>query len=329
MMAPKRPIDAELAALATLLPEIDLRDPEGAREIERTIIGELRRSSRADDYERIQLRRPDGSELSVALHRPSRPKATGGPIPVLVFLHGGGFIMGGLHTERERCAQYAEAAKCAVVSVDYRLAPEARFPAALEDCLAVLDWLGREADVHGFDRERVAIGGLSAGGALAAATVLCLRDSREGVPQTPDLPLPGDGAFSVRLVLQMLLFPVLDASMTTVSAREYTDTPILKASMLPVMWHHYLGDRGEVPRWASPSSAQNLTGCPPAFIAIAQFDPLRDEGLHFAQRLLSAGVPVGLHLYSRTYHSFDTFHTTRMGQVARQHQAEVLTAAFR
>jgi acetyl esterase len=246
-------------------------------------------------------------------------------------LHGGSFITGGLHSELERCAYYAESARCAVVSVDYRLAPEHPFPAALTDCLSVLEWLGRQGEEHGLDRERVAIGGLSAGGALAAATTLCLRDTRIGVAAAaPGLPAPGPGAMSVHLVLQMLLYPVLDASITTASSHQFTDTPVLQAHQLPTLWKAYLPDPAEPSTsWASPALTSGFAGCPPAFIAVAQLDPLRDEALRFAERMIAADIPVDVRLYARTYHSFDAFHTTRIGRIARHHQAESLAAAFR
>lgn len=329
-MTLRQPIDPELAALATLMPYIDLDDPVQARKMDRTIVGELRKSARADDYERLGLARPDGSEFSIAVHRPVPPRA-GEILPVLVFLHGGSFITGGLYSELERCAFYAESARCAVLSVDYRLAPEHPFPAALEDCLRVVEWLGTEGDEHGLDRERVAIGGLSAGGALAAATALCLRDTRVGAATAgPGVPAPGLGAMSVRLVLQMLLFPVLDASVSTPSARQFTDTPVLQAHQLPTLWRAYLGDSGEPgTSWASPALAAGFADCPPAYIAVAQLDPLRDEALRFAERMIAADIPVDLRMYARAYHSFDTFHTTRIGRIARHHQAESLAAALR
>lgn len=329
-MPPKRAIDPELAALATLIPEIDLADPARSREIERTVVGEMPRGPSADDFESFDLSRPDGSQLAIALHRPTHwEPPPGPPLPVLVFLHGGSFITGGLHSELQRCARYAETTTCAVVSVDYRLAPEDPFPAGLEDCLTVLDWIGNNAGDLGVDRERVAIGGLSAGGALAAGCALRLRDAHADVVPDSMTPPVGAGARSLTLVLQMLLFPVLDASMTTRSSREFIDTPILRAATLPGMWQQYLEPAAEIPQWASPSLATDVAGSPPTFIATAQFDPLRDEAIQFAQRLLTCDIPVDLHVYARSYHSFDTFHTTRMGRIAHQHQVDSLTAAFR
>ncbi|WP_106211676.1 alpha/beta hydrolase [Kineococcus rhizosphaerae] len=333
-----RTLDPELAALATLIPLIDLHDMEQARRIERTVVEEMHRGSHPGPVEHHSAPRPDGSGVALTLRRP-RPASRRIPgavprasLPVLVFLHGGSFVTGGLHTEEERCGYYADATGCAVLSVDYRLSPEHPYPAALDDCGWVLDWLADNAAGLGLDPTRVAMGGLSAGGALAAGTALRWRDARRTAA--------GGGA-RLQVVLQLLLHPVLDGTLGTASVRLFEDTPIITGQHLRDCWAMYLGVglgddeglqaavRAPSARYASPGRVDDLAGLPPVFLSTAEFDPLRDEGLSFALGLLAAGIPVELHHYARAFHSFDSFSATRMGRTALAAHVDALHAAFR
>jgi acetyl esterase/lipase len=230
---------------------------------------------------------------------------------VLLFIHGGSFVTGGLHSEDNRCIHYAREAQVAVIAVDYRLAPEHPFPAAIEDCQDALDWIVRHAAALGCDPSRVALGGLSAGGCLAAAMALWAAQDR-----------------SISPVFAMLLFPVLDARLATASVNEFTDTPVLIADTVHRLWPLYLGGAEPLSPLASPAQAPDVSGFPPTLMITAQFDPLRDEGLAFASRLASAGVPVDLHHFGRGFHSFDSFDATRLGLECLDIQVRALQRAL-
>jgi acetyl esterase/lipase len=311
-----RALDPELAALQVLIPNLDITDIGAARAVENEIAVEMQSGTpHADvDVRDTVCFRPDGSEIGLRVYRPRRTSRSA--LPALLFMHGGSFVMGGLESEHVRCEEYAADAECVVISVDYRLAPEHRFPAALNDCCWSLEWLIQHADGLGCERTRLAVGGLSAGGGLAAGLAARQRDT--GGPE---------------IILQLLLFPALDASMTTDSVRSFVDTPILTSGGVAAMWSHYLGpgphDTPVMPLgYASPAALDRLAGLPPTFLSTAEFDPLRDEALMFAQRLLHANISVELRHYARAYHSFDSFRATRLGSRARRDQVEALRAAF-
>ena len=310
-----RALDPELAALQVMTPEIDMEDVAAARVIERGLVHEMR-SDPTDELPAVEMScpRPDGTTVGVRFYRPTDRQ--GRTLPTLLFIHGGSFITGGLHSEDSRCAKYAREAHCLVVALDYRLAPEHPFPAGLDDCHLVLSWLVVHATELGVDISRLAVGGLSAGGALAAG--LAARVRQEQGPH---------------LVLQLLLFPVLDARADTQSALAFWDTPILTTQSVRSMWRMYLGDGWpcadcEPPLYASPMHLQDIAGSPPTFLATAEFDPLRDEALAYASRLIAASVSVDLRLYARTFHSFDSFEAARLAQAARLEQVDALRAAF-
>lgn len=310
-----RTLDPELAALQVLMPELDYGNLAAARATEGGIARAMRTGSSTEhvQVEGESCPRPDGTAVPVRMYRPRR--RTGRPLPVLLFIHGGSFIMGGLHTEESRCERYALDVGCVVVALDYRLAPEHPFPAALEDCALVLKWMMGNAGQLDIDRGRVAVGGLSAGGALATGLAARVRD--EHGPE---------------LALQLLLFPVLDARADSPSAVGFVDTPILTAGDVAAMWRMYLGTGWKCsdrpPSYASPMHLDDVAGLPPVYLCTAQFDPLRDEALRYAERLLAAGVTVDLRLYARAFHAFDSFEAAKLAQTARQEQADALRSAF-
>jgi acetyl esterase/lipase len=217
-----------------------------------------------------------------------RPKAEApGARPGVFEIHGGGFIVGSIAMMDPWCQAVAAEIDAVVVSVEYRLAPEHPFPAGIEDCYAALSWTAQNAAVLGIDPERIAIAGQSAGGGLAAGTALLARDR---------------GGPKVRF--QLLEIPELDHRLETHSMRTFTDTPLWNRPNAEWSWRHYLGPdhQGDVSPYASPALARDLSGLPPAYVSTMEFDPLRDEGIDYALRMLQAGVSVELHSYPGTFH---------------------------
>ena len=232
---------------------------------------------------------PGPSEAPAVPVRIYTPKASGSPLPALVYFHGGAFVIGDMYLEEQRCLRLAADGGCVVVSVDYRLAPENPFPAGVEDCYCALAWVGANVKELGVDIDRIAVGGASAGGALAAAVSQMARD-RSGVP----------------LAMQLLIYPVIDDRMETPSMKAFSATPVWNSGSNAQMWDHYLGvKRDYVSNYAAPGRATDLADLPPAYVMTAEFDPLRDEGISYAQRLMQAGVPAELHSFAGAVHGFD------------------------
>ncbi len=221
-----------------------------------------------------------------------RPSGHVGQLPALVYFHGGGFVVGSLDLYDADCRRIAAEVGAVVVSVDYRLAPEHPFPAPLEDCYAALVWVSEHAAELGVDPDRIAVGGESAGGGLAAGVALLARD--RGGP---------------RLCLQFLGIPELDDRMESESMRTLgaDGIPITTRANGVISWDSYLGTglRGtdRVSPYAAPARATDLAALPPAIVTAYEFDALRDEDIAYAQRLLSAGVPTELHVYAGAFHA--------------------------
>ncbi|WP_205677491.1 alpha/beta hydrolase [Aquitalea denitrificans] len=220
-----------------------------------------------------------GRHIPLRLYRPTAAMPPAG-WPCVLYLHGGGWMLGGLDSHAVIAAPLAQNCAAAVLVVDYRLAPEHVFPAAFEDCLAVWDMLRVDSLELGIDTARVVVAGDSAGGNLAAALCLATR-SREGPP----------------LCGQALIYPALAAVPTEPAASEHADAPLLSRDDMAYYLAQYAPDPAmhADPRLA-PLAAANLQGLPPAFVAVAEYDPLRDDGLRYVQRLLASGVVAECHL---------------------------------
>jgi acetyl esterase len=249
-------------------------------------------------------------EVPVRLYAPAAPADAS--TPCALYLHGGAFTVGNLDTEHRSAARLAAEAGIVVVSVDYRLAPEHPFPAAVHDCAAALAWVADRARELRVDRDRIAVRGASAGGGLAAALALHARD-HDGPP----------------LCFQVLLMPELDDRLETPSMRQFVDTPMWDRGRAETSWTHYLGTvpgSADVSPYAAPGRALDLTGLPPAYVSVCEFDPLRDEGMAYAQRLVQAGVHTELHLYPGTFHGSTQFEDV---DVTRRMHADELLAVRR
>jgi acetyl esterase len=298
-------MDRELVAASAGLPAVDLTDLAGARRAISTG-AEAARSGLADlaetwatDIEESAA--PGGDRLTF------RPRRLGaGPAPVLLWIHGGGFVIGSPLLEAAFCAEVAERTGTVVVALGYRLAPEHPYPAGLYDCYAELRSLWEGADRLGLDRARFGVAGQSAGGCLAVATALLARDRGE-----------------IDLRFLAAESPVLDDRMTTGSMQAFTDTPVWRRSLAELSWRHYLGPATEVPAYAAPARSTDLAGLPRAHLTAAELDPLRDECIRFATALMHAGVSVELHTYPGTFHRSSILTTAA---VSRRQRADFVAA---
>jgi acetyl esterase len=223
-------------------------------------------------------------EIPVRIYSPA---GAHGPLPVVAYFHGGGWALGSIDSFDTVCRALANAACALVASVGYRLAPEHRFPAAVDDCLAATRWLASSASSLGGDGSRLAVAGDSAGGNLAAIVARRLRD---------------EGGSPVRF--QALVYPATDAALNTPSYREFADGYGLTARGMQRFWNLYLDGADGAQPDASPLRASDLSGLPPAFVLTAEADVLRDEGEAYAARLREAGVQVDLRRFEAATHGF-------------------------
>ncbi|MEU9989446.1 alpha/beta hydrolase fold domain-containing protein [Streptomyces sp. NPDC048045] len=223
----------------------------------------------------------------------ARPAGVTGPLPLLYYLHGGGMITGNAWSVLPRLLrEWALPLETAVVSVEYRLAPQARYPGPVEDCYAGLVWAAAHPDALGIDADRIVIGGKSAGGGLAAALSLLARDRRGPAP-----------------VGQLLLCPMLDDRGDTVSGHQMAGLDTWDRTSNATGWQALLGDRygaADLPPYAAPARATDLSGLPAAYIEVGSAETLRDEGVAYAQAIWQAGGQAELHVWPGAFHGFDT-----------------------
>jgi acetyl esterase/lipase len=244
------------------------------------------------------------------------PAAATGDDPGLYFVHGGGMVLGLVETYDAYVCSLVEALGCVAASVDYRLAPESPHPAPVEDCYAGLVWFAGSAEELGLDPGRIAVYGRSAGGGLAAATMLIARDRR-----------------GPTVSLQMLAAPMLDDRRITPSSVEF-DTEVLWSRTDNLTgWNALLAGRAgadDVPPYAAPARAEDLSGLPPAFVEVGELEVFRDECIDYARRLIAAGVPTELHVYPGAYHSFDRYAPrASVSKVSARAKLEALRRALR
>jgi acetyl esterase/lipase len=246
--------------------------------------------------------------VRVRLYRPTGSSR----LPVVLYMHGGGFSLGDLDVEDGSCVRICREVGCLVVSVDYRLAPEHPYPAAVPDCYGALHWIARHHQALGAHPDRVAVAGGSAGGGLSAAVALLARDRR-----------------GPAIHCQLLIYPEIDDRSQNESS-QYDGVPIFDGSAKKRSWRHYLGGlRDTVPIYAAPNRCDDLRGLPPAYILTAGLDPLRDEGLEYAARLIRDGVPESHHLPC-VPHGWDIFAPNSVAAVrAWEERIAVLRRALR
>ncbi|WP_069768262.1 alpha/beta hydrolase [Streptomyces sp. LUP30] len=282
--------DPELAPWAAKLPAVDYRDLDTARALLRAATGNAPAYEPEQPVEVTDRAVPGPPGAPAVAVRVYRPAGRTGPLPALLYLRWGGFVFGDLDSIHSTALRLADRVGAVVVSVGYRNAPEDPYPAALFDCYAALEWTVRSAAELGVDPDRIGVGGESAGGGLAAALTLMARDRR-----------------GPRLRFQCLFHPELDDRLDTLSARRFTDTPKWNRAGAELSWQRYLTGTAEpgtgaVPPLAAPARADDLRGLPPAFVMVCEFDPLRDEGIGYAHRLIQAGVRTELRHYPGTFH---------------------------
>ena len=264
--------------------------------------------------ESFSVKARDGFDIPVRLYAP-----TGTQLPVLVYFHGGGFTIGSIATHDALCRRLGHLADCAVLSVDYRLAPEHKFPAAQEDAWDVLQWVAREGAGLGLDPGRIAVGGDSAGGTLAAVCAILARDA--GLP----------------LALQLLFYPGTAGHQNTPSHQRFAKGFVLEEPHITYFFAQYIRDAADRDDWRfapldglrPDGDVADLQGVAPAWLGLAECDPLVDEGLAYADRLRLAGVAVDLEIYKGVVHEF-----IKMGRAlpeaaqAHAHAARALKQAF-
>ena len=292
-------LDEHHAAVVDMLPIdlLDLTDIPACRTKVSAFLAEMPKPELPYDVDVGEEMVPgmgDDPDVRVKVYR---PKSQPDDAAALYWIHGGGMVLMDADGDDLLCAQRASDHDMVVVSVDYRLAPESPAPSPISDCYAGLSWLADNAIDLGVDRERIAIGGASAGGGLAAGTALFARDN------------DGPG-----LVGQLLVFPMVDHRNATASSHNITDTRVWNRQANALAWEAYLGGN-EASAYSSPGTATDLGGLPPAYINVGQFDLFLDEDIAYARALLAAGVPTELRVYPGAFHGSNNFvpdHPTSM-----------------
>ena len=266
------------------------------------------------NVENIKIPAPSGSTNVGIPLRIYVPVESQQALPVLLWIHGGGFVVGGLDSYDSICRQLAKRTECIVVSVDYRLAPDHKFPAAVEDCFAALQWVMQHATACGGDPTRIAIGGDSAGGNLSAVTAILARDA----------------GLAKNILLQLLIYPCTAAKPDTDSHYQYAEGYLLTRKNMLWFIDNYLNDESDTQDFRyAPLITEDLSNLPPALVIVADHDPLYDEGVAYAGRLRAAGNQVELSDYQGAIHGF--YSMSGAADIAKQalkESAAALSKAF-
>jgi acetyl esterase/lipase len=308
-------IDPEYLPIINSLPVIDIADLEAARAALKVVFAAVG-TPEPDPAVTREDREAPGLPGEPAAHiRLFKPRDATGPLPFLLWIQGGGYVLTSANPDDQWCEEIARDLNCMVGSVIWRRAPEAPFPGAHADCYAALLWAAREADTLGIDRARIVVGGASSGGGAAAGVVLRARD--EG---------------TVAIAHQLLLYPMLDDRNESRSSHIVTDRELWNRQDNELAWKAYLGadwNSDTVSPYAAPARVTDVSGLPPTTILTGELDLFLDENLDYARRLMHADVPTELHVYPRVHHGFDRHNPA--GATARRFLADrnaALAAAF-
>ena len=309
-------IDPELLAVIDQMPAFDfVGDLPGCRKMIDDFLLSARDGFAHPDVvtEERRIPGPDGApEVPVLIYR---PRTAAGPLPALLDIHGGGYVAGIAIADEPGNIRTAHELGCVVVAPDYRLSPEVRAPAAVEDCYAALAWMHQNADELGIDRSRVAIGGASAGGGLAAALCLLARDR---------------GDYPV--CFQMLIYPMLDDRTSSArDAGEFVGEVGWKPDQNRFGWEALLGHPpgGEgVSPYAAPARASSLAGLPPTYISCGALDLFVEEDMEYARRLMRAGVATELHIYPGAFHGYEFAAQASVSIASERERRIALARAF-
>ena len=316
-MTTKHLVDPEIIALLDMLPALELT-PETLPQV-RATFKEMSAQEMATlpEFPNISVSEryipgPQGApEVRVLVYLPKNVSA---PTPALLWIHGGGYVIGNAELADPQVKSIVSTLGCAAVSVDYRLAPETPHPGPVEDCYAALKWLYTNASDLSVDATRIAIGGDSAGGGLTAALALLTRDRGE-----------------VPLIFQFLTYPMLDDRTVTADPHPYTGEYVWTAEANRFGWTALLGQEPggtDVSPYAAAARAKNLEGLPPAFIAVGTLDLFLEEDLEYARRLMRAGVPTELHVYPGAFHAFPMAADAKVTQAFMRDYMSALARAF-
>lgn len=234
------------------------------------------------------------------------------PMPCMVFFHGGGFMLRASNAHYQIAKEYAVRCGCKVVYPDYRLAPQYPFPTAAEDCYEAYKWTIENAELLKIDKNKIAVGGDSAGGNLALAVTLMAKDRALESP-----------------LFELLIYPVTDRRMLTDSMKTYVDTPVWNAELSKIMWEYYLDNKvHETIAYASPMEAESFAGFPKSYIEVAEYDCLRDEGIALAERLYAEGCEVEWHEIKQACHGFETATNCELTRTAMDRRVAYIKAQF-
>jgi acetyl esterase len=252
----------------------------------------------------------ENKDIEVLVFKPRNISANA---PCLVYCHGGGFFIEAAQAHKKMMFEYAEKANCIIVFPHYRVSLNNPFPTSLEDCYSVLNWAYDNVALLGIDKNKIAIGGDSAGGNLASCVAQMALDRQK-----------------INLCFQLLVYPVCDHTLSTPSMQTFQDTPLWNAPSSKLMWDVYLKgkDRNSLPKYVSPLQRTDLKGLPPTYIETAEFDCLRDEAILYAQKLTDTNIEVELNQTKGTIHAYDIIEKSSITQDSIQRRVTALKKAF-
>lgn len=309
-----RYVHKELQPVLAQLPELTMSAahmPAIRQFLKDHLIGESKPHAQVERLEQAIPSRQKGRDIRVLIYRPKQIRPVS---PALLWIHGGGYVMGIPEMDAALCERFVLEAGCQVIAVDYRLAPEYPYPAALQDCYDSLCWISENATTLDINIDKIAVAGASAGGGLTAALSLLARD-RQGP----------------KIAFQMPLYPMIDDRHLTCSSTEIQDSRVWNEQSNRKAWDMYLGEMPaqQIPCYAAPARAEDYAVLPPTYTCVGDQDPFRDETLAYIAALVKAGVPTEFHLYPGCFHGFEGYAPqTVIAQQAIQQYVQALANFF-